>query len=110
MATQELGAIGGGKLSTWVKPGSGGVMGDDATKALAWVRRLAQDFETKNLRFAREKRGSLKISSDWYTHSLIRLNLDSMVDQPPRAQILFFVLEFEYKLLALAGEAAQGPH
>lgn len=26
------------KLSTWVKPGTGGPMGDDLTEALAWVR------------------------------------------------------------------------
>ena len=37
-ALARVSVAGSGKLSTWVKPGSGGPMGDDATQALAWVR------------------------------------------------------------------------
>lgn len=36
-AASAAAAIAGRKLSTWVKPGSGGPMGNDATQALAWV-------------------------------------------------------------------------
>jgi|EP01043_Picozoa_sp_COSAG02_P042476 hypothetical protein len=36
------------KLSTWVKPGTGGPMGDDLTKALSWVKVefFAHEFST----------------------------------------------------------------
>lgn len=78
IVSASLASPSGGKLSTWVKPGSGGVMGDDATKALAWVKKHKGSIGSLSI-FGMGPPGAANVTGLRFNAELKALGIDTYV-------------------------------